>query len=201
MDIVSALMGYKAGGKAVLGGIVIGIVSNPADVRIAAGGTAVFTVGAVGEALNYSWKVSEDGVNWDSLPGETSATLSVTAAAELDGYRYRCDVSGANGDMRTNPAKLIIVPPPTITKQPQDQTVAVGETVAFAVEATGEGPLSYQWQYRGGGSWRNSTVASANTAAVSFVAKASFNGFQYRCIVTDAYGSTTSDAVTLTVTE
>src|SRR5258706_12821087 len=35
---------------------------------------------------------------------------------------------------------------PTITLQPSDQTVSVGQTATFAVAASGGGTLSYQWQ-------------------------------------------------------
>jgi len=38
---------------------------------------------------------------------------------------------------------------PTITKQPQNRTVTVGETARFVVVATGTEPLSYQWRKNG----------------------------------------------------
>src|SRR5206468_8322234 len=34
---------------------------------------------------------------------------------------------------------------PVILRQPQSQTVSVGDTAVFNVTATGQGPLSYQW--------------------------------------------------------
>src|SRR5439155_23599517 len=38
---------------------------------------------------------------------------------------------------------------PTITTQPQDQTVTEGTDVTFFVTATGTPPLTYQWQFYG----------------------------------------------------
>src|SRR5687767_14848364 len=39
--------------------------------------------------------------------------------------------------------------PPTITSQPQSQTVNEGATVTFSVTATGTQPLSYRWRKNG----------------------------------------------------
>jgi hypothetical protein len=39
--------------------------------------------------------------------------------------------------------------PPTITTQPQSQSVAVGATVDFHVAAEGTGPLTYEWRFNG----------------------------------------------------
>ena len=38
---------------------------------------------------------------------------------------------------------------PTITTQPQSQTVGVGANAVFSVMAAGTSPLSYQWQFNG----------------------------------------------------
>jgi glucose/arabinose dehydrogenase len=85
--------------------------------------------------------------------------------------------------------------PPTITQHPQDRTVTAGESVAFSVTATGEGPFTYQWQRNGtdieGATLRTFTV---NTAGEDD------DGDRFRVIVTNANGSTTSNAATLTVT-
>src|SRR5439155_924000 len=41
------------------------------------------------------------------------------------------------------------VPPPTITTQPQSQTVNLGAAAQFNVAATGVGTLTYQWLFNG----------------------------------------------------
>src|SRR5690606_9755663 len=38
---------------------------------------------------------------------------------------------------------------PWISRHPQPQTVAEGDTVDFTVDAEGEHPLEYQWQFNG----------------------------------------------------
>ena len=85
--------------------------------------------------------------------------------------------------------------PPSITTQPSNQTVAVGQTASFSVGATGTAPLSYQWQ-RNSSNISGATIASYTTPAVTVTD----DGATFRCVVTNAYGSVTSNAATLTVT-
>ena len=81
-----------------------------------------------------------------------------------------------------------------ITKQPEDVSADVGETVNFSVTAEGVG-LKYQWEYSrdNGATW----VKSANTKATCAVAVTdNKNGWIYRSILTDKDGNaeTTSGA-------
>src|SRR5437879_4088728 len=49
------------------------------------------------------------------------------------------------------PANFHITAPgePNITSQPQNQTVIAGQSATFAVGATGDAPLNYQWTFNG----------------------------------------------------
>ena len=85
--------------------------------------------------------------------------------------------------------------PPAITIQPASQTVGAGQPATFTVSASGSAPLSYQWQ-RGGVDLAGETAASYTLAS----AQLADNGAQFRCVVTNAYGSATSNAAALTVT-
>jgi len=84
---------------------------------------------------------------------------------------------------------------PAIGVQPASQTVPVGRSVTFSVSATGSGTLKYQWQ-------RNGTdIAGATNSSYTLTSPAlSDNGAKYRVIVSNASGSATSNAATLTVT-
>jgi hypothetical protein len=46
--------------------------------------------------------------------------------------------------------QLAVLVPPTISTQPGDQEVEVGETATFTVVAAGSEPLAYQWAFEGG---------------------------------------------------
>jgi sugar lactone lactonase YvrE len=57
---------------------------------------------------------------------------------------------------------------PTITTQPADQYSLTGGTVVFTVEATGQGPLKYQWQRDGTNLSNNVVVTVAGTGTPLF---------------------------------
>ena len=86
---------------------------------------------------------------------------------------------------------------PKITTQPKSQSVMQGKTITLKVAATG-GSLKYQWYYRksASGSW---TKMSGKTSASLKLTVGRYNGYQYRCKVSNKYGTVTSKAATLKV--
>lgn len=85
-----------------------------------------------------------------------------------------------------------------ITKQPVSTVVKIGEKATFTVAASGTG-LKYQWQWSadGGKTWKNT---STTAASYSLTAIAAYNGYMYRCVVTDSNGNfETSNESTLYV--
>ena len=86
-----------------------------------------------------------------------------------------------------------------ITKQPVSTAAKAGKNFLFTVVATGTG-LTYQWQYSNdnGTTWTNSVIGK--TAVFSATAVKAYNGYLYRCVVTDNSGkSVISDEATLYV--
>jgi hypothetical protein len=91
--------------------------------------------------------------------------------------------------------------PPAITQQPQPQDVCPGAAAAFAVAATGAGPLSYQWQRNDtnltdGGYYSGVTTSDLTVSGVD----SSVLG-DYRCVVSNQSGTTPSSAVALTISD
>jgi hypothetical protein len=84
---------------------------------------------------------------------------------------------------------------PTITIQPANQTVSVGQTATFSVVASGTPSLSYQWQ-ENSMNIPGATSSSYTTPATM----AKDNGATFAVKVTNAAGSVTSASATLTVT-
>ncbi|QRO00061.1 PQQ-dependent sugar dehydrogenase [Archangium violaceum] len=85
--------------------------------------------------------------------------------------------------------------PPSIAQQPANALVSVGYPATFTVSASGEPPLTYQWQ-RGG-------VNIAGATSPSYVlnsAQLADSGARFRVVVTNGLGSTTSAEAVLTVT-
>lgn len=169
------------------------IVAPPAGTSAVVGEVVNFTVTASGTApFTYQWQR-----NGTDVPGETSSTLNWTAALVDNAAQFRVLVSNAAGSVTSAFATLAVaVAPvaPTITTQPSATIVTAPASASFTVVSTGTPPLSYQWQ-RGG-----VDIAGAN--AVSFTTPATVladNGSLYSVIVSNASGSITSSAATLTV--
>ena len=95
----------------------------------------------------------------------------------------------------------IHVTAPSITTQPGNATVKVGETATFTIAASGDN-LTYQWQIdkNDGNGWVN--IAGANEASyTTSTVNMSCNGFKYQCVVSNLAGTVTSNTAVLTVTE
>ena len=84
---------------------------------------------------------------------------------------------------------------PRITTQPADRTVTAGQTATFTVAASGTAPLSYQWR-KNGVNISGATSATYTTPATTLAD----NGALFSAVVTNSFGSDTSDDATLTVT-
>ncbi len=94
---------------------------------------------------------------------------------------------------------------PTITTQPQPQTVLEPAPATFTVAATTSGgTLTYQWQEDDGGGYANLAEAGAYSGVTSDTmtidpTEAVLDGYLYRVVVTDDNGSATSSGAALTV--
>src|SRR5262249_13798182 len=86
--------------------------------------------------------------------------------------------------------------PPSITTEPSDQIVQIGQGASFTVVASGSIPLLYQWYFN------TNTVLSAGTNATFTIASVSSNDVGgYSVIVSNTAGSTTSIVAQLTLGE
>jgi len=92
------------------------------------------------------------------------------------------------------PAEAGANQPPTIVIPPADQTVTAGQMATFSVTASGTAPLSYQWQ-KNSADISGATLASYTTPATT----PQDNGAQFRVVVSNPVGSTTSGTATLRV--
>ncbi|HEX8528473.1 MAG TPA: PQQ-dependent sugar dehydrogenase, partial [Cytophagales bacterium] len=120
-------------------------------------------------------KVGPDGSMYYLVRGSTNSNTSTTNG-EVWQIRYTASQS------------------PFISAQPTSQTVPLGGSATFTVGASGSAPLAYQWQRNG----VNISGANAASYTVSNVTLAS-SGATFRAIVTNNYGSATSNSATLTV--
>jgi hypothetical protein len=87
----------------------------------------------------------------------------------------------------------VLCTPPAITTQPGSQTVCAGGPATFTVGASGTAPLSYQWRKAG------VDIPGATSSSYGLGTVGPGDAGSYDCVVTDACGSATSNAATLTV--
>ncbi|HSW45647.1 MAG TPA: immunoglobulin domain-containing protein [Phycisphaerae bacterium] len=135
----------------------------------------------------------------DSVDQIVTWTARAELPGGLDSISLRFVIQNASVYSFMAGEAVTIIAGPTITRQPTSRTVAAGATATFAVAATGDPPITYQWQKEGvnltnGGHYSGATT---NTLAISNAASA--DAGSYRCVVTNPGGSATSDTAILTV--
>ena len=106
----------------------------------------VFSVTATGaKPLYYQWK--KDGV---AIRGANLDKLSIFDAKAYDAGGYTVVVTNKYGSTESDAAFLRVDPAVQIIKnQPISQKIAEGESFVLRVDATGAGPISYQWMRNG----------------------------------------------------
>src|SRR5947207_1781600 len=167
------------------------ITTQPVNKTVNVGQTATFSVTATGTApLHYQWR--KNGVN---ISGATNSSYTTPATVAADnGSVFSVVVSNSGGSVTSNNATLMVRIPPTITTQPANKTVNVGQTAKFSVTATGTTPLQYQWM-KNGVNITGATKASYTTPPTT----AADNGSLFAVTVSNAAGSVTSNNAMLTV--
>ena len=166
------------------------IVTAPAGLAVAPGAGATFAVAVTGTApFSYQWK--RNGGNVD---GASSAVLHIPSASGSDAGQYAVEVTNAAGTVSSAPVPLIVIGMPTITQQPNAQTVPEGGGATFSVVATGPS-LLYQWT-RNGGAIPGASAASYTTPALALAD----SGAVYGVVVYNGAGVAFSSPAVLTVT-
>lgn len=170
------------------------IVEQPVSVKSALGITTKIAMSAEGTDLIYQWQYQRPGTTtWKNsgLSSATTPTLRFKMSEGYDGMKFRCKVKDADGNVvYTNVALVTLVDGPTITKQPEDVTKAIGTKATFSINASGNS-LTYQWQFQkvGKTTWVNSTSAGNKTDTLKVSATTGTNGLKFRCVVTNAEGN------------
>jgi uncharacterized protein YpmS len=166
-----------------------GITTQPASQGVVLGQGASFSVVAGGTApFSYQWIF-----NGNSLPGATSSTLTLTSVQTNEGGNYSVLVGNAYGSVTSSNATLAVYVPPTITTQPQNQSVGQGTNASFPVVASGSTPLSYQWSFNG------AALSGATTSTLTITNAQTTNAGSYTVAVTNSWGSISSAVAVLTV--
>ena len=169
------------------------ITFQPADVTVAAGQTATFTVAASGAApMYYQWFWNGEIV--PDATGTSYTTPPVTISNRWD-YFY-VSVTNPLGSDYSYLAMLTVTGNwPSITLQPSDVIVATGQVATFTVAASGAAPMFYQW-YRNGVTLAGATGETYTTPPTAIYD----DGAWFYASVTNLAGAVDSDEAWLSVT-
>ena len=109
---------------------------------------------------------------------------------------YSVVVTAAGGSVTSRDARLTVTArPPTMTTQPANASSQFQTSATFTAQASGTGPLAYQWL-------RNGIALSNETGTTLTLTSANYgdDGARYAVLVTNAGGDVTSQSAVLTVT-
>ena len=179
------------------------ITLQPLSVTVEEGQSATFEAVASGSpAPTVKWETSANvGKTWSAVSGGTTSKLTIASVTpSLSGHQYRATFKNTSGEAVTSVATLTVRKAPAITKQPASILANEGQSAAFEATASGFPAPSVQWEVsaNGGGSWSPLEGATSAQLTIAKVTEAE-NGLEYRAVFSNAAGSVTSAAATLSV--
>ena len=194
--VVTNIVGNLASSSATLTVLVPPtIITSPASATVTQGNSASFTVTAGGSApLTYQWL--KNGVN---ISGATSATLTFASASTTDAANYSVTVANAAGSTTSAAATLTVQTPPSIVTQPASQFGALGSTITLSVNASGTGPLSYQWFQSGVALVNGGNVSGSTSNILTITALTTNEVATYFVVISNVVGSVTSTNASVSV--
>ncbi|MCB9046985.1 MAG: T9SS type A sorting domain-containing protein [Chitinophagales bacterium] len=190
-----------------------GFTTNPSSTVMCTSSTGNFSVTAVGYNNTYQWQV-HNGVSWANVTnsgvysGANTTTLSIAnPPLTMNGYLYRCVATTACTVSATSgTATLTVATSPTITVQPTNKILCIGDNTTYTTTASSSSTIAYQWQVTyNGTSWanvvNNANYSGATTPTLTVTnAIAGMNGGQYRCALnTGCVPATTTNSASMEV--
>ena len=176
-------------GNALPAGTVPSIITQPQGVEATIGDTVELLVRANGSGpLQYQWYLGNDLV-----PGGTGPVLSFRIDFADQAGDYTVEVSNESGLIRSMVARVSFTEAPSITRQPQSQFVAVGDTAVFTVQAKGSEPFEYQWTKSG------ADLPGETGATLTLINVTEADAGNYAVKVSNLGGMTNSETAVLTI--
>ena len=121
-------------------------------------------------------------------------TLTVTSLGALNAGNYTVVITSSYGSVTSSIAALVVQAPPIITVQPTNQIVVDGSSSVMQVAVAGSGPFGYSWFLA------NTNLVQSGTNSTLLLNNISTNNAgDYTVIITNNYGSVTSQVATLVV--
>lgn len=170
-----------------------GIKSHPQSQTVTVGNNVTFCVSTKeAGSYNYQWQANGKDIVGANLNCYTINSIS----ASENNARYRVFVSNSSGNLVSETATLSVItpPPPQILTQPIGANIKEESNFVLSVIASGEGVISYQWQFN------EQNIIGATTATMSIESITPSQTGRYRVVVTSPYGVTIGESVSVVVT-
>jgi len=120
--------------------------------------------------------------------------FTVSDAGVLNMGNYSVVISNSFGSVTSAVAILTVAAPPIVTFQPASQIAVMGSSSLLSVSVAGAGPFGYLW-FLGG----TNLIQSGTNNTLALPSVATNNAGNYLVIITNSYGSVTSQVATLTI--
>ncbi|CAM2068467.1 Immunoglobulin domain-containing protein [Sulfidibacter corallicola] len=161
---------------------------QPPSHDLCAGEPLILSVEAAGSPpITYQWR--RDGID---LPGATLAQLHVPNTEETDSGAYTCVATNPAGTGTSDAAVIAVGAAPRMLSPPRVPIACAGQSVTLRFDMDGP-ELGYRWQKDG------TDLPGADGADLTLPAFDQEDVGAYRCIVTNACGTTTTPDLPLTL--
>jgi hypothetical protein len=174
------------------------VTQQPASQTVIAFNTAVFSVEANGAGNRYQWRF-----NGAPIFRETNDTLTLPNVQKNQQGVYDAVIYNAEGSMTSAEARLTVLVPMALTRQPQSvimrgstDSATYGHTfsnAAFSVAAISTSPLSYQWRHN-----RNDIPGATARIFAITNANLTHEGL-YDCVLSDSVSTQRTAAAQLRI--
>lgn len=166
--------------------------THPQSQSIAAGQSLSLSATALGApSLSYQWYK-----NGAPISQATASSYVVPSIQLSDAGTYSVRVQNGYGYTISGEAIISVYSAnaPVVITHPQSQSAEAGSNIVLTVSVSGSAPFTYQWQKNG------VNIPGANQASYQISNVQSINTADYRAVITNSYGSVTSNPATLLVT-
>lgn len=174
---------------------ILSIDKNPSKKTACESTTATFSVTAA-NATGYQWEeLPYKSSTWTTISGANASSYTTPAlTTSMNENQYRVVVYGGAGQSLTSySAYLYVNTNVAVSLNPSNATKVAGESVTFNASASGS-VVSYQWQFNTG------NISGATSSSYSIASVQSSNIGSYRCVITGACNTVTTNSATLNVT-
>ncbi len=191
--VVTNATGINTSSVAVLNvGIAPVVVTQPTNLTILAGGSAIFSSGVAGSTpLVYQWRKNGTNLsNGTGISGVTNNLLTLTAVTTNSTGSYSLFTTNLFGVVTSSVASLtVVLPPSLVTSTLTNRTLECGRnTNSFSFTTVGTPPLAIQWSF--------DSVAVTGATNNSFaLTNLNLPSHTVSVTVTNLYGSVTSNAL------